>query len=94
MRNPLDSFKEHMLNYNLVRNNNLITTVKGLPNTEKGTNRKFIALYPEIDIQINDILINVLNKELKKYIQIICKNKKCEVPSSCTRFFLEEGKNC
>ena len=42
MRNPLDSFKEHMLNYNLVRNNNLITTVKGLPNTEKGTNRKFI----------------------------------------------------
>lgn len=43
---------------------------------------------------INDILINVLNKELKKYIQIICKNKKCEVPSSCTRFFLEEGKNC
>lgn len=58
MRNPLDSFKEHMLNYNLVRNNNLITTVKGLPNTEKGTNRKFIALYPEIDIQINDILIN------------------------------------
>ena len=43
---------------------------------------------------INDILINVLNKELKKYIQIICKNIKCEVPSSCTRFFLEEGKNC
>ena len=29
---------------------------------------------------INDILINVLNKELKKYIQMICKNKKCGVP--------------
>lgn len=43
---------------------------------------------------INDILINVLNKELKKYIQMICKNKKCEVPSSCTRFSLEEGKRC
>ena len=43
---------------------------------------------------INDILINVLNKELKKYIQIICKNKKCEVSSSCMRFSLEEGKNC
>ena len=29
---------------------------------------------------INDILINVLNKELKKYIKMICKNKKCGVP--------------
>ena len=28
---------------------------------------------------INDILINVLNKELKKYIQMICKNKKTEL---------------
>ena len=43
---------------------------------------------------INDILINVLNKELKKYIQMICKNDKREVTSSCTRFSLEGGKNC
>ncbi len=43
---------------------------------------------------INDILINVLNKELKKYIQKICKNDKREVTSSCTRFSLEVGKNC
>lgn len=43
---------------------------------------------------INDILINVLNKELKKYIHMICKNDKREVPSSCTRFSLEGGKNC
>ncbi len=28
------------------------------------------------DKDINDILINVLNKELKKYIQMICKNNK------------------
>ena len=28
------------------------------------------------DKDINDILINVLNKELKKYIQMICKNDK------------------
>lgn len=45
------------------------------------------------DKDINDVLINVLNEELKKYIQMICKNKKCEVPS-CTRFSLEGGKNC
>ncbi len=42
---------------------------------------------------INDILIKVLNKELKKYIEMICKNKKLEVSSSCTRFSLERGKN-
>ena len=43
---------------------------------------------------INDILIKILNKELKKYIQMICKNDKREVTSSCTRFSLEGGKNC
>ncbi len=43
---------------------------------------------------INDILINVLNKELKKYIQIVCKNDKREVTSSCTYLSLEGGKNC
>ena len=43
---------------------------------------------------VNDILINVLNKELQKHIQPICKNKKCEVPSSCTYLSLEGGKNC
>ena len=42
---------------------------------------------------VNDILINVLNKELQKHIQTICKNKKCEVPSSCTYLSLEGGKN-
>ena len=43
---------------------------------------------------INDIFIKVLTKELKKYIQMICKNKKSELPSSCTRFSLEGDKNC
>ena len=43
---------------------------------------------------INDILIKILNKELKKYIQMICKNDKREVTSSCTYLYLEGGKNC
>lgn len=43
---------------------------------------------------INDILIKILNKELKKYIQVICKNKKSEIPSSRTYLSLEGGKNC
>lgn len=42
---------------------------------------------------INDILINVLNKELKKYIQMICKNKKSELPSSCTYLSGDGGKS-
>ena len=43
---------------------------------------------------LNNILIKVLNNELKKQIRMICKNDKREVPSSCTRFSLEGGKNC
>ena len=43
---------------------------------------------------INDILINVLNKGLKKYIKMICKNNKREVASSCTYLSLDGGKNC
>lgn len=43
---------------------------------------------------INDILINVLNKELKRYIQTICKSNKREVTSSCVYLSLERGKNC
>lgn len=39
---------------------------------------------------INDIFIKGLNKELKKYILMICKNKKCEVSSSCT--YLSQGR--
>lgn len=42
---------------------------------------------------INDVLIKVLNKELKKYIQMICKNDKKEV-TSCTFLSLEGDKNC
>ena len=43
---------------------------------------------------INDIFIKVLNKELKKYILIICKNKKCEELSSCTYLSQGRRKNC
>ena len=39
-------------------------------------------------------LSRAVNKELKKYIQMICKNKKREVTSSCTYLSLEGGKNC
>lgn len=47
----------------------------------------------EKEQDINDIFIKVLNKELKKYILMICKNENREVPSSCTYLSLEGGKN-
>ena len=40
--------------------------------------------------EINAIFIKVLNKELKKYILTIDKNKKYEVSA----LSLEEGRNC
>lgn len=43
---------------------------------------------------MNDIIINVLNKELKKYIQMICKNDKREIISLNTYLSLEGDKNC
>ena len=43
---------------------------------------------------INDILINILNRELKKYIQMICKEKQIEITSSWAYLSLEGGKNC
>lgn len=52
---------------------------------------KINYIYNENNNDINDVFIKVLNKELKKYIQMICKNKKCGVSSPCTRFSLEGG---
>ena len=46
------------------------------------------------DKDINEIFIKALNKELKEYINMICKNEKVEVPSSCTYLSQKWGKNC
>ena len=43
---------------------------------------------------INDILINVLNRELKKHLKMICKNNKRKVTSTGTYLSLGGGKNC
>lgn len=48
----------------------------------------------EEEKDINEILIKVLNKELKNHIEMICKNKKEEIPSSCTYLSQKGEKNC
>ena len=62
--NPLNHFKNQMIDFQVYRNSVLIDTVEGLKNTEKGTNKKFIGFFPNTNIQIGDILI-VPNTSIK-----------------------------
>ena len=39
---------------------------------------------------INDIFTKVLKKELKKYVEMICKNDKKKVTSTCTYLSLQD----
>ena len=55
--NPLNSFKRQMIDFQIYRNSALIDTVKGLKNTGKGSNKKFIGFFPDVDIQIGDFLM-------------------------------------
>ncbi len=55
--NPLNHFRNQMIDFQIYRNSALINTVKGLKNTEKGSNKKFIGFFPDVDIQIGDILM-------------------------------------
>ena len=43
---------------------------------------------------IDDVFIKVLDKELKKYILMICKNEKYKVSSPSSYLFLKGGKHC
>lgn len=67
MRNPLDGFKSEMVNFQIYRNENLISVSKGLRNTEKGTHKKFIGFYPDTDVQVGDILI-MENTNMKSFV--------------------------
>jgi len=56
-------------------------------------NYKINYIFAE-ETDINDILIKVLNIELKKHLEMICKNIKNEIPELYTQFTIEGGKNC
>lgn len=55
--NPLNHFKSQMIDFQIYRNSVLIDTAKGLKNTEKGSHKKFIGFFPDVDIQIGDVLM-------------------------------------
>lgn len=65
MRFPFEDFSDMMINFQIIRNSQLLTTIKGLKNTENGTNRKYVGFAPDSDIQIGDILIN---SNIKYYV--------------------------
>ena len=65
--NPLNSFRNLMIDFEVYRNSNLLYTKKGLKNTEKGSNKKYIGFYPDVDIQIGDVL-SIPNSSVKYYI--------------------------
>lgn len=58
MLSPLHSFADCMIDFQVFRNSQLILTLKGLKNTEKNTNKKYIGFFPNVNIQVGDILIN------------------------------------
>lgn len=56
MNNPLNHFKNRMIDFDIYRNSNLLSTTKGLKNSYQG--RVFIEFFPDVDVQIGDILVN------------------------------------
>ena len=63
MTNPLYSFRNQMIEFEIYRNSQLISKVKGLKNSYQG--RVFIEFFPDTDIQVGDILVN---SNIKYYI--------------------------
>lgn len=62
---PIDTFiRDHGLMFRIERNNRIISEVKGLPNHEKSTQKKYIGFFPSTDIGAGDWLINPSNERL------------------------------
>lgn len=65
--NPLNHFRNQMVDFNISRNSLHISTEKGLKNTEKNTHRKYIGFFPNADIQVGDTL-SIPNSDIKYYV--------------------------
>lgn len=50
--------------FKVERNGSIVSELKGLPNHEKSTSRKYIGFMPESDIQMGDWIINPANERL------------------------------
>jgi len=54
MNNPLNSFKNRMIEFELYRNSKFISKVMGLKNSYQG--RVFVEFFPDVDVQAGDVL--------------------------------------
>lgn len=63
MNNPLNHFRNRMIDFEVYRDSQFLTTLKGLKNSYEG--KVFIEFFPGVDIQIGDILVN---SNIKYYI--------------------------
>lgn len=54
MDNPLNHFKDQMIEFEIYRNSQLLSKTKGLKNSYQG--KVFIEFFPEVDVQSGDIL--------------------------------------
>lgn len=61
--NPLNHFRNRMIDFEIYRNSQLVSTIKGLKNSYQG--KVYIEFFPDVNIQIGDILIN---SNIKYYI--------------------------
>lgn len=50
--------------FKVERNGSIVSELKGLPNRENSTSRKYIGFMPDSDVQSNDWLINPANERL------------------------------
>lgn len=58
MNNPLDAFIDHMIEFEVYRNDVFVFKTKGLKNTEKNTNRCYVGFYPFTQIEVGDVLVS------------------------------------
>lgn len=54
--NPLKAFESRMINVNIIRDNQLVSTIKGLKNTTKNGDRKMFNFFPDVDVTVGDII--------------------------------------
>ncbi len=67
MANPLNHFRNMMIDFKISRNSQVLYTLKGLKNCDKDTHKKYIGFYPDADIQIGDVL-SVPNSSVKYFV--------------------------
>lgn len=63
MRNMLHSFERMMITVDIIRDDKITATVKGLKSKTTDSNRKFFSFYPDTDIRKGDWIQNHLPEE-------------------------------